>query len=114
MSCAYSLGSHPALSPLLTFVCSPYKFETPWHDFEFAYHVQAVEANLVIVSMAWLTGQDVRHFTRMPEEPDIETLTYWYAHYLCLAFARPSECAFTLQRLIFSKQGTAPRASNSH
>lgn len=67
---------------LLTHCCSPYRFETPWRAFEFAYHIQAVEANLVIVTMAWLTREDGHHFTRMPEEPDTETLTYWYARYL--------------------------------
>lgn len=57
---------------------SPYKFEAPWHAFEFAFHVLSVEANLVIITMAWVTREDGRHFSRMPEEPDMETLTYWY------------------------------------
>lgn len=57
--------------------CSPYKFEAPWHAFEFAFHILSVEANLVIVTMAWVTREDGRHFSRMPEEPDMETLTYW-------------------------------------
>lgn len=58
--------------------CSPYKFEAPWHTFEFAFHILAVEANLVIITMAWVTREDGRHFSRMPAEPDMETLTYWY------------------------------------
>ncbi|PTB70499.1 hypothetical protein BBK36DRAFT_1107796 [Trichoderma citrinoviride] len=56
---------------------SPYKFEAPWHAFEFAFHVLEVESNLVIVSMAWMTREDRRHFSRMPNEPDMNTLTYW-------------------------------------
>lgn len=27
--------------------------------------------------MAWMTGDEPRNFTRMPNEPDMETLTYW-------------------------------------
>jgi hypothetical protein len=27
--------------------------------------------------MAWLTREDVRDFTRLPQEPDMDTLTYW-------------------------------------
>lgn len=27
--------------------------------------------------MAWLTQEDARTFTRLPQEPDMETLTYW-------------------------------------
>ncbi|KAK1255947.1 hypothetical protein MKX07_008206 [Trichoderma sp. CBMAI-0711] len=56
---------------------SPYKFEAPWHAFEFAFHVLEVQSNLVIVSMAWMTREDRRHFSRMPNEPDMNTLAYW-------------------------------------
>jgi predicted amidohydrolase len=56
---------------------NPYKFQTPWSAFEFGFHVLAVKANLVIISMAWLTPEDARTFTQLPEEPDMETLTYW-------------------------------------
>lgn len=73
-------GDIPGLGSTAMGICmdlNPYRFEAPWDAFEFAYHIQAIEANLVIVTMAWLTLEDSRQFTRMPEEPDIETLTYW-------------------------------------
>lgn len=56
---------------------SPRKFEAPWHAFEFAFHCLEVEANVVIMTMAWVTREDARHFSRTPNEPDMETLTYW-------------------------------------
>jgi hypothetical protein len=56
---------------------SPYKFEAPWHAFEFAFHILEVRANMVIVSMAWLTQEDRSTFTPFPEDPDFSTLTYW-------------------------------------
>ncbi|KAK1983461.1 hypothetical protein LZ30DRAFT_480680 [Colletotrichum cereale] len=56
---------------------NPYKFQAPWHAFEFAFHVLEHESNLVIVSMAWMTREDGRLFSRMPNEPDMDTLTYW-------------------------------------
>lgn len=56
---------------------NPYRFEAPWHAFEFAFHLLEVRANLVIVTMAWLTREDSKSFTRMPNEPDMDTLTYW-------------------------------------
>ncbi|PSR90817.1 carbon-nitrogen hydrolase [Coniella lustricola] len=56
---------------------NPYKFEAPWDAFEFAYHVLEVRANLVIVSMAWLTREEADTFTMTPSEPDMETLAYW-------------------------------------
>ncbi|KAI0532428.1 carbon-nitrogen hydrolase [Xylaria digitata] len=58
---------------------NPYKFEAPWHAFEFAFHCLEVEANLVIVTMAWLTREDASLFSCIPNEPDMDTLTYWMA-----------------------------------
>ncbi|KAI0852298.1 carbon-nitrogen hydrolase [Daldinia vernicosa] len=56
---------------------NPYKFEAPFHAFEFAFHVLEMGSNLVILTMAWLTREDGRMFSRMPNDPDLETLTYW-------------------------------------
>ncbi|KAH6963611.1 hypothetical protein DER45DRAFT_116405 [Fusarium avenaceum] len=73
-------GFIPGLGNTSIGICmdlNPYKFEAPWHAFEFAHHILEVESNLVIVSMAWNTREDPRRFTRMPNEPDMETLTYW-------------------------------------
>ncbi|KAM3081102.1 hypothetical protein ACMFMG_005056 [Clarireedia jacksonii] len=58
---------------------NPYKFEAPWSAWEFAYHVLHKQANLVILSMAWLTREDPRSYSRLPKEPDMETLSYWLA-----------------------------------
>ncbi|RSL91048.1 hypothetical protein CDV31_015547 [Fusarium ambrosium] len=73
-------GYIPGLGNTSIGICmdiNPYKFEAPWHAFEFAFHVLEVESNLVIISMAWMTREEPRLFTRMPNEPDMETLTYW-------------------------------------
>ncbi|KAK7427009.1 hypothetical protein QQZ08_006436 [Neonectria magnoliae] len=73
-------GFIPGLGNTSMGICmdiNPYKFEAPWHAFEFAFHVLEMESNLVIVSMAWMTREDPRQFTRMPNEPDMETLAYW-------------------------------------
>ncbi|CAK7243044.1 MAG: hypothetical protein STHCBS139747_004552 [Sporothrix thermara] len=56
---------------------NPYRFEAPWHDFEFAYHILEAKANLVIITMAWLTRESAHTFSQMPQEPDLETLEYW-------------------------------------
>lgn len=56
---------------------SPYKFEAPWDKFEFAQHVLDCGARLVVISMAWITNDDPRQFSRMPQEPDMNTLLYW-------------------------------------
>lgn len=56
---------------------SPYKFEAPWDDFEFGWHVVDAAANVVILTMAWHTHHDTSLFSRRPQEPDLETLVYW-------------------------------------
>jgi protein N-terminal amidase len=58
---------------------SPYKFEAPWSAWEFAYHILHKQANLVILSMAWLTREDPRSYSRSPKDPDMKTLSYWLA-----------------------------------
>ncbi|GAB0136590.1 hypothetical protein EsDP_00004887 [Epichloe bromicola] len=73
-------GFLPGLGNTSIGICmdlNPYKFEAPWHAFEFAFHVLEAESNIVIVSMAWMTRDDPRKFSRMPNNPDMETLTYW-------------------------------------
>lgn len=64
---------------LLIMYRSPYKFEAPWNAYEFAFHILEMKANLVVLSMAWITRDEPRQFSRMPNEPDINTLTYWVA-----------------------------------
>ncbi|ROT39208.1 carbon-nitrogen hydrolase, partial [Sodiomyces alkalinus F11] len=70
-------GYIPGLGHTSIGICNPYKFEAPWHAFEFAFHILEYQSNFVIVSMAWMTREDGRLFSRMPNEPDMETLTYW-------------------------------------
>ena len=61
----------------LTDFDSPYKFEAPWHAFEFGFHVIEVQADLVIISMAWSTREEGRMFSRMPSEV---SLSQTYCH----------------------------------
>ncbi|KAK4032740.1 carbon-nitrogen hydrolase [Parachaetomium inaequale] len=58
-------------------ICNPYKFEAPWDAYEFAFHILRVRANLVILSMAWLTHDEATSFLSCPSAPDLSTLTYW-------------------------------------
>ncbi|ESZ90628.1 putative protein N-terminal amidase [Sclerotinia borealis F-4128] len=58
---------------------NPYKFEAPWNAYEFAYHVLHKQANIVMLSMAWLTREDQKSFGLLAKEPDMETISYWIA-----------------------------------
>ncbi|KAG9255378.1 hydrolase, carbon-nitrogen family protein [Emericellopsis atlantica] len=73
-------GFIPGLGHTAIGICmdlNPCQFKAPWHAFEFAFHVLEHQSNLVVLSMAWMTAQDGRSFSRMPQEPDVETLMYW-------------------------------------
>ncbi len=60
---------------------SPYKFESPWNVWEFTNHVLYRQANLVILSMAWITDQDYGSYSRNPTSPDLGILSYWVARF---------------------------------
>ena len=56
---------------------SPYKFEAPWEAYEFANYALSYGAHLIVLSMAWNSLTDPIEFHQHPEEPDMETITYW-------------------------------------
>lgn len=65
---------------MLTDFDSPYKFEAPWHAFEFGFHILEVQPDLVIINMAWLTREEGRMFSRMPSEVSLSqtpAIVFW-------------------------------------
>ncbi|KAF4632359.1 hypothetical protein G7Y89_g5769 [Cudoniella acicularis] len=73
-------GEIDGLGKVVMGICmdlNPYKFEAPWNAWEFSYHVLYKEANLVVLTMAWLTREDITTYSRSPREPDMDTLSYW-------------------------------------
>ncbi|KFZ01427.1 hypothetical protein V501_10003 [Pseudogymnoascus sp. VKM F-4519 (FW-2642)] len=75
-------GEFEGLGDVAMGICmdlNPYKFESAWNAWEFAYHIVHVEAQVAIVSMAWLTREEAGPYGEHPKEPDMETLAYWVA-----------------------------------
>ncbi|KAI1376594.1 carbon-nitrogen hydrolase [Hypoxylon crocopeplum] len=70
-------GGLPGIGKVAMGICNPYRFEVPWHAFEFAFHVLDMQAKLVIVSMAWLTTEDLQTWSSKTKEPCLDSLTYW-------------------------------------
>lgn len=84
MASAVLCNSKPqSFWPMITneFLCSPYKFEAPWNDFEFAHHVLDSGATLVVIPMAWIANDGPQKFSRPPQEPDMDTLLYWVSRF---------------------------------
>ncbi|KAL2021509.1 hypothetical protein VTK56DRAFT_7142 [Thermocarpiscus australiensis] len=73
-------GRIPGLGNVALGICTdlnPYKLEAPWGAFEFGFHILEAQANVVVLTMAWQTHQDLALFSRRPEQPDLQTLVYW-------------------------------------
>lgn len=56
---------------------NPYKFEAPYTAWEFATRVLDSRAQLVILSMAWLTLLSEDELDELGEQPEMDTFNYW-------------------------------------
>lgn len=72
-----TLGSLGKVSLGICMDINPYQFEAPWDKYEFATHALAGGAKLVVMSMAWLTSLPKEEMEAEPEQPALETVSYW-------------------------------------
>ena len=56
---------------------NPHKFTAPWTAYEFANHCIQANANIVILSMAWLTRLSEEEIAEAGGQPDLSTVGYW-------------------------------------
>jgi protein N-terminal amidase len=56
---------------------NPYKFKSPWTSYEFANHALASQADLVVLSTAWLTRMSTDELQGNAKLPDLDTVGYW-------------------------------------
>jgi protein N-terminal amidase len=75
---------------------NPHRFEAPWTKYEFAHHVLDTHAQLVIVSMAWLTRLSPQELTELPLRPDNETVSYWIERFFPVHSSRQSNVFIVL------------------
>ncbi|KAL1839576.1 hypothetical protein VTJ49DRAFT_1397 [Mycothermus thermophilus] len=104
-------GEIPNLGKVAIGICmdiNPYKFEAPWTAYEFASHVLRVQANLVILSTAWLTNDEQTAFLARREMPDMSTLAYWAARLEPVIQAGSSEETIVI---IANRSGTEDNAT---
>jgi protein N-terminal amidase len=71
------LGSLGKVSLGICMDINPYQFEAPWDKYEFATHAVAGGAKLIVMSMAWLTSLPREEMQVEPEQPALETVSYW-------------------------------------
>ncbi|CBY01150.1 hypothetical protein IAQ61_012032 [Plenodomus lingam] len=56
---------------------NPYKFTSPWSDYEFANTALAAQCPIICVSMAWLCHLTPAELAQDPAQPDVATVAYW-------------------------------------
>ncbi|KAH9872631.1 hypothetical protein J1614_005024 [Plenodomus biglobosus] len=56
---------------------NPYKFTSPWSDYEFANTALAAQCPIICVSMAWLCHLTPTELAQDPGQPDVATVAYW-------------------------------------
>jgi protein N-terminal amidase len=78
---AGNLGALGNVSMGICMDINPYKFLTPWSNYEFATHVLESGAPIAVVNMAWLTRLTPQELTELPLRPDEETFTYWIGRF---------------------------------
>lgn len=56
---------------------NPHKFTAPWTAYEFANHCIQTNADIVVLSMAWLTRLSEAETAEAGGRPDLSTVGYW-------------------------------------
>lgn len=56
---------------------NPYNFTAPWTRYEFATHAKASGADIILLSMAWLSTLSLPDIEFLRGEPDMDTFGYW-------------------------------------
>ncbi|KAL9128732.1 MAG: hypothetical protein Q9217_002639 [Psora testacea] len=56
---------------------NPYKFTAPWDAYEFCISAINTQADMLVLSMAWLSSLPAAELKETPETPDMDTFTYW-------------------------------------
>lgn len=67
---------------------NPYKFVSPWSDYEFASRAVSCQTPIICVSMAWLCHLSPTELAVDPSQPDIATVAYWVERFQPLVEAK--------------------------
>ncbi len=67
---------------------NPYKFTASWTDYEFCTAAISTSAEILVLSMAWLTTLPSPSPNEYPVPPDIQTLNYWLSRLQPLVHGR--------------------------
>jgi protein N-terminal amidase len=84
-------GDLGALGKVTMGICmdiNPYKFTSPWSNYEFANLALSSQSPLICISMAWLCHLSPTELAQEPSQPDVATVAYWVERFQPLVEAR--------------------------
>lgn len=84
-------GELGALGKVTLGICmdiNPYRFTSPWSDYEFAATALTSQCSLVCISMAWLCHLTPTELAQDPNQPDVATVAYWVERFQPLVEAQ--------------------------
>jgi protein N-terminal amidase len=92
---------------------NPYQFTAPWTAYEFTSHARKANAELIVLSCAWLTHCSADDLSTMPTRPDLSTLGYWVERFSPLTApavgeGEPNEVVLVVANRV-GDEGTAER-----
>ncbi|KAF1947070.1 carbon-nitrogen hydrolase [Clathrospora elynae] len=75
---------------------NPYKFTSPWSNYEFASLAQFSQSPLICISMAWLCHLTPTELIQDPGQPDIATVAYWVERFQPLVEAKEEKPVYVV------------------
>jgi protein N-terminal amidase len=86
-----TIGSLGNVSHGICMDINPYKFLADWSEYEFATAALKSKSPLVVLSTAWITRLSPEELDASPDEPDVETQTYWLERMRPILTSKPTE-----------------------
>jgi protein N-terminal amidase len=75
---------------------NPYKFTSPWSDYELASLALSSQSPIICISMAWLCHLSPTELAQDPSQPDIATVAYWVERFQPLVDAKTEKPIYVI------------------
>lgn len=92
-------GELGALGKVTLGICmdiNPFRFTSPWDDYEFSSLALTSQSPLLCISMAWLCHLTPTELLTEPTQPDVTTVAYWVERFQPLVEARNEKPVYVI------------------
>lgn len=92
-------GELGALGKVTLGICmdiNPYRFTSPWSDYELAATAISAQCSLICISMAWLCHLTPTELAQDPGQPDVATVAYWVERFQPLVEAQAEKPVYII------------------